>query len=115
MKIPKPTETDKDFFRSITPEGPGVEVKPMFGNLGAFINGNMFMGLFGSSVGLRLGEADRSELLEFDGAGSFGPEDRPMREYVAVPPQWRNDEPKLAPWVERSLRHAATLPPKRKK
>jgi len=26
----------------------------MFGNLGAFVNGNMFMGLFGADVGVKL-------------------------------------------------------------
>ena len=35
---------------------PGVEVKPMFGQLGAFVNGNMFAGLFGSSIGVKLDE-----------------------------------------------------------
>jgi TfoX/Sxy family transcriptional regulator of competence genes len=50
MQIPKPTEDDKAFFRSVVPDAAGVEVKPMFGNLGAFVNGNMFAGLFGSSA-----------------------------------------------------------------
>ncbi len=30
----------------------------MFGNLGAFVNGNMFMGLFGADIGLKLAPAD---------------------------------------------------------
>jgi TfoX/Sxy family transcriptional regulator of competence genes len=42
MEIPKPSDTDKEFFRSLVPQRPGVEVKPMFGNMGAFVNGNMF-------------------------------------------------------------------------
>ena len=50
MEIPKPTEADVEFFRSTVPAEPGVEVRPMFGNLGAFVNGNMFSGLFGSAV-----------------------------------------------------------------
>ncbi len=49
MEIPKPSEEDKQFFRSLIPDDPAVEVKPMFGNLGAFVHGNMFAGLFGSS------------------------------------------------------------------
>ncbi|MDH5521669.1 MAG: TfoX/Sxy family protein, partial [Acidimicrobiia bacterium] len=49
MQVPKPTDADRERFRSLVPEDPRVEVKPMFGNLGAFVNGNMFMGLFGSS------------------------------------------------------------------
>lgn len=52
MKIPKPTEDDRVRFRTLVPDDTGVEIKPMFGNLGAFVNGNMFMGLFGSDVGL---------------------------------------------------------------
>ena len=35
----------------------------MFGNLGAFVHGNMFMGLFGSDVGLKLTPAEQEELL----------------------------------------------------
>ena len=49
MEIPRPSEADKDFFRSLLPDDPEVEVKPMFGNLGAFVHGNMFAGLFGSA------------------------------------------------------------------
>ena len=54
MKIPKPTDTDRQRFTALVPDEPGVDVKPMFGNLGAFVNGNMFMGLFGSDVGVKL-------------------------------------------------------------
>ncbi len=60
LEMPKPTEADKERFRSLVPDDPRVEVKPMFGNLGAFVNGNMFMGLFGAQVGLKLDEADRA-------------------------------------------------------
>ena len=47
MEIPEPSEDDKQFFRSLIPEDPEVEIKPMLGNLGAFVHGNMFAGLFG--------------------------------------------------------------------
>ena len=52
MQIPKPTAADIERFRSAVPDDPRVEVKPMFGNLGAFVNGNMFMGLFGADIGV---------------------------------------------------------------
>ena len=45
----------KEHFRSLVPEGEGVEVKPLFGSLGAWVNGNMFAGLFGTSIGVKLG------------------------------------------------------------
>ena len=31
MKVPKPTEEDKERFRALVPDDPRVEVKPMFG------------------------------------------------------------------------------------
>ncbi len=85
MMIPKPTDEDKAYFRSLVPDDPRVEVKPMFGNLGAFVGGNMFMGLFGAQVGVRLPADDAAELLAIEGAGPFGPAERPMGGYVSLP------------------------------
>jgi len=115
VQIPKPSAEDKEYFRSIVPDDPRVEVKPMFGNVAAFVNGNMFMGLFGPDIGLRLGDAEREELLAEPGAGPFGPEDRPMGQYVALPGSWRDDETSTVAWVGRALDHTAAMPPKRKK
>lgn len=45
MKVPKPSDRDKDWFRSVVGDLPGAEIEPMFGNLAGFVNGNMFCGL----------------------------------------------------------------------
>jgi len=113
VEIPKPTDADRDRFRALVPEGPGVETKPMFGNLGAFINGNMFMGLFGSDVGVRLDEPDRSKLEAMPGAGPFGPSERPMGGYVTLPADWTARKAK--PWIMKAHAAAAALPPKQPK
>jgi hypothetical protein len=76
--MPKHSDEDKARFRDLVPEGPGVEVKPMFGSLGAFVNGNMFAGLFGTDVGIKLDEAGLTELRGIEGSGPFGPAERPM-------------------------------------
>ena len=107
MQIPKPTEAGKARFRSAVPDDPRVEVKPMFGNLGAFVNGNMFAGLFGDDIGVKLDERDR-ELLVAAGGSGFGPAERPMGGYLTVPV---GEEPER--WIERALGHVATLPPKK--
>lgn len=112
MEIAKASDNDKAFFREVVPADDRVEVKPMFGNLAAFVRGNMFMGLFGSDIGLRLAEDDRAELRAVDGAGDFGPAGRPMKEYVAVPAAWRDDRATLQGWIDRSLEHTAAMPPK---
>ncbi len=110
MKIPKPTEADRERFTALVPDAPGVEVKPMFGNLGAFVNGNMFMGLYGAQVGVKLPDEDRARLLAEPGAGPFGPEERPMGGYVTLPATW--SAPEAAPWVAAARAAAAALPPK---
>ena len=117
MEIPKPTEDDKEYFRSLIAEAAGradgVEVKPMFGNLGAFVNGNMFAGLFGSAVGVKLPDAERAQVGALPGSGPFGPAERPMGGYVSLPPPWRAAEPDQArAWVGRALDHVSSLPPK---
>jgi TfoX/Sxy family transcriptional regulator of competence genes len=113
--MPKPTDEDKEFFQALVPDHPDVEVKPMFGNLGAFVHGNMFMGLFGPDVGVKLDEAERGQLLEEEGSGPFGPSERPMGGYVAIPPAWRRTPSSAQPWIAKSLDHALALPAKVKK
>ncbi|HET7661899.1 MAG TPA: TfoX/Sxy family protein [Oryzihumus sp.] len=113
MQMPKPTEADKDHFRSLLPEGPGVVVKPMFGNLGAFVNGNMFAGLFGSAVGVKLAADDLAELASVEGAGPFGPVERPMGGYLSLPPTLTHEQ--AAVWVQKAQEYVATLPPKDRK
>ena len=113
MQIPKPTEQDKDFLRSIVPDDPRVELKPMFGNLGAFVNGNMFAGLFGSTVGVRLiDDASRKELAAIEGTGTYGPAERPMGGYLALPQSWVTQPKLAASWVSTAMTQVAALPPK---
>ena len=112
MEMPKPSEADKERFRSLVPDDPRVEVKPMFGNLGAFVNGNMFMGLFGAQVGVKLDEADRATLAA-EGGGPFGPAERPMGGYVTLPAGWTPAQ--AEEWVATSLAMVGALPPKKAK
>lgn len=113
MQVPKPSDDAKALFASVMPDDPRVVVKPMFGNLGAFVNGNMFAGLFGDRIGVRvLDESARDELAATDGAGPFGPEERPMGGYVSAPMAWADEPERHAEWVERAFVEVAALPPK---
>jgi TfoX/Sxy family transcriptional regulator of competence genes len=113
MQIPEPTDADRDRFRSLVPEEPDVETKAMFGNLGAFVNGNMFMGLFGSDIGVKLDEPDRAKLAAKPEAGPFGPAERPMGGYVTLPRAWTARQAKT--WIAKAHATAAALPPKQAK
>jgi TfoX/Sxy family transcriptional regulator of competence genes len=112
MQMPKPTAADRARFESLVPADPRVNVKPMFGNLGAFVDGNMFMGLFGADIGVKLDDASQRELSQA-GGGPFGPAERPMGGYVSLPNAISDADAKQ--WIGRSLAYVSSLPPKKKK
>jgi TfoX/Sxy family transcriptional regulator of competence genes len=114
-KLPKPSDETKDFFESVVPDHPAVSIRPMFGQLSAFVNGNMFMGIFGEDVLVRLPEADRSDVIGAGGSVFEPMAGRPMKEYVVLPGAWRDDPDRIREWAARSLDHAEELPPKQPK
>jgi TfoX/Sxy family transcriptional regulator of competence genes len=113
--MPKPTEETKDLFASVVPDHPAVKIRPMFGQLSAFVNGNMFMGIFGDDVLVRVPDADREALLSAGGRPFEPMAGRPMREYVVLPRAWRDQPDLVREWAARSLDHAEELPPKQPK
>jgi TfoX/Sxy family transcriptional regulator of competence genes len=109
VQIPKPTPDARALFDSLVPKDDRVQVKPMFGNLGAFVNGNMFMGIFGPDVGVKLESADQQALRELGGQ-AFGPAERPMSGYVSLPTKFTTAA--ALPWVDKSIAYVSGLPPK---
>ncbi|WP_342043449.1 TfoX/Sxy family protein [Bacillus sp. OTU2372] len=104
MSMPNPDEESKVFFSSVIPVDPLIKIKPMFGNIASFLNGNMFAGLFGSTIFVRLPENDRLRLLEEEGAAEFSPmPSRTLKEYVAFPEEWRHEPEKIQEWIQRSI------------
>ena len=115
MKIPRPEQPSMTLFRSLVPNDPHVTVRPMFGNLSAFVNGNMFFGLFGDDIFLRVSAQDQAELLKTRGASNLEPmKGKPMKDYVVIPKAWRNELETLKAWVKKSLAWSSKLPPKKK-
>ena len=116
MPMPKPTPAATAFFERIIPKSPATSVKPMFGNWAAFHNGNMFSGVFGDAVFIRLPPGEREQLMEDEGVGLFEPmKGRPMGEYVTLPGAWRKDPDKARAWVARSVKYVGAMPAKAKK
>ena len=119
MEMPKASEADKERFRSVVPDRPEVVIKPMFGNLGAFVNGNMFAGLFGPTIGIRLSNEDRAALEGTERTVPFGPVERPMGGYTGLPEVWNaegdGDQARARAWVEKAFAFVAELPPKEPK
>jgi hypothetical protein len=113
MQIPRPSDADRERFARLVPDEPEVETTPMFGNVGAFLHGRMFMGLFGSDIGVKLPDGPRARLAAQPGTGPFGPADRPIGGSVTLPGSWTPAQ--AAPWIREAPDAAATLPPKQAK
>ncbi len=109
--FPRPDPEAREAFEALVPDGPGVSIRPMFGNVAAFVNGNMFGGLFGNDLFVRLPDEDRAELRDLGGAAFEPMPGRAMKEYVTVP-SWRSKHRDAERWLARSLDWASELPPK---
>jgi len=115
-KIPHSSKESEALLRSLLPAGKEISVRPMFGNLAAFVGGNMSVGLYGDDLFVRLSDSDRAELLENEGATVFEPmKGRQMKEYIVVPRSWKRDPAKIKPWVTKSLEWSGGLPAKKAK
>lgn len=111
----KPQPELVDRFHEIVAGIEGIEVRKMFGFPAGFVGGNMAVGLHQESFIVRLPEAERQARLA-DGWSLFEPmPGRPMREYVALPPEIAADVDAARDWMGRAAAHVRTLPPKEPK
>ena len=100
-------------FEAITREIPGAERRQMFGYPALFVGGYHVTGLHQATWVVRLGEADRTELLAIAGARPFEPiPGRAMGGYAVLPPQITADDDAVRGWVEKAIEYGRGLPPK---
>ena len=114
MAWKKPDEELVEFL-SREMEGKG-DLRKMFGYPVYFVNGNMFMGVHGDDLFLRLSPDDRVEIRKvFPLVRSFTPrEGMTMKEYVTLPNTIQDDIENFREWRDRSFHYASSLPPRKK-
>jgi len=113
MKMPKTAPEPLELFRKLVEGDARLAVKKVFGHPTAFVNGNMSFGVFGSDLFFRLSDADQKLAVQIPGTRPFEPmPGRPMRGYLVLPSPVLKKVPEARRWVERSVRHALSLPPK---
>jgi TfoX/Sxy family transcriptional regulator of competence genes len=93
-----------------------IERRKMFGCPAFYINGNMFAGVYGQQLFLRLPPEARGTLATELEAKPFEPiPGRPMKEYVAMPEAIWRDTAAMDEWMRRSVEFVAAMPPKQPK
>jgi TfoX/Sxy family transcriptional regulator of competence genes len=114
-KFTPASEKTISLFQDLVKNLPEAEPRKMFGYPCAFVNGQMFVGVFQDRLMLRLSDEDRARFLKLPGAKLFEPmPGRPMREYVELTPAILNSDATLRRWIARGLDYAKSLPPKAK-
>lgn len=98
---------------------PDIELtfRSMFGGMGASVRGRMFASLSNVGLGLKLPTHAQPDLLAHDGAAylQYDADAPASKSYVVVPSGFLTDTALLAPFVERSVTYALTLPAPKKK
>jgi TfoX/Sxy family transcriptional regulator of competence genes len=109
VKIPK---EHHPLFRAALPKR--ATTKNMFGGIAAFVNDNMFGGLFARSIFVRLGPDDVKRALALDGAEPWDPRNisRVATDKVLLPESVMDDTSEMKMWLQRAFDHVATLPKK---
>ncbi len=109
-----PAEMVSTFERAMA-DVPQAQVRKMFGYPAAFVNGQLFAGLFQDKMFLRLSADDLALCLKSKGAAPFEPmPGRPMRAYAVVPRSVLKSKAQLNGWLGKAFAYASTLPPKEK-
>ncbi|HEY1419128.1 MAG TPA: TfoX/Sxy family protein [Candidatus Dormibacteraeota bacterium] len=110
--MPKPSEQSKADFAQLVPDEPAITIKPMFGQLSAFVNGNMFCGLWGDELVVRLPDADLA-MVRQQGGRDFEPmAGHKMGGYAVVAGEWRGKDSHATALVRRALEVARDMPAK---
>jgi TfoX/Sxy family transcriptional regulator of competence genes len=96
-----------------------LRFEPMFGGIGVYADGRMFLSLSDVGLALKLGEAERARLLKMPGAKplQYEPNSPPSKSYVVVPDKMLTDRKTLRQWLAASAAFAKSTPakPMRKK
>jgi TfoX/Sxy family transcriptional regulator of competence genes len=90
----------------------GLSQRKMFGGLCLMLNGNMFAGIIGDELMLRVGKERFEELLARPGARPMDFTGRPMNGYLYVSPVAFATDKALATWLADALSFVETLPAK---
>jgi TfoX/Sxy family transcriptional regulator of competence genes len=114
-KWQKPSEQTISVYQDVVSQLDGIEKRKMFGCPCAFVNGNMFFGVYQDQLFLRMDIEQREHLSQIIAINPFSPMGKVMKAYISIPSEIVNEQKKLLTLVKNALINAQVLPPKYKK
>jgi len=106
------SESLADRVRQIFGRRRGQSEKKMFGGVGFLLNGNMCVGIWKTSLIVRVGPAAYASALAQPHVREFDITGRPMAGWVLVEAEGLDDEAALRGWIARALEFVGSLPAK---
>jgi TfoX/Sxy family transcriptional regulator of competence genes len=101
-------------IRELVADEPDVTERRMFGGLAFLVSGNMSVAASGQGgLMVRCAPEQTDALLAKPHAQVFEMRGRPMDGWLRVGAEGLKTKRQLAPWVERGVAYARSLPPKR--
>jgi hypothetical protein len=101
-----------DRVRDVLARRRGFIEKKMFGGVASFLNGNICVGIWGSSLIARVGPDEGPAALKEPFVEPFAPTGKAMTGWVLVAPDGIDTDEQLKVWIERAISFAKTLPAK---
>jgi len=99
-------------IRGLVARRRGVTEKKMFGGVGFLLNGNMLVGVWKTSLIVRIGLDEYDDALREPHVGEFDITGRSMKGWVMVEPDGIEDDEQLGQWIERATKFVKALPTK---
>lgn len=90
----------------------GITEKKMFGGVGFMLHGNMCVGVWQTSLIVRLGSEQAAVALKEPHVVEFDVTGRPMKGWVMVEAEGMETDEQLRGWIERAIEFVETLPRK---
>ena len=90
----------------------GVTEKKMFGGVAFLLHGNMCVGVWQTSMIVRLGPDQAAAALKEPNVVEFDITGRPMKGWVVVEAEGLDTDHQLGRWIERAVEFVETLPRK---
>lgn len=90
----------------------GITEKKMVGGVGFLLYGNMCVGIWHTSLIVRLGVEQAATALKQDNVVEFDPTGRPMKGWVVVEADGLETDGQLSRWIEQAVEFVQALPRK---
>jgi len=90
----------------------GLVEKKMFGGVGFLLHGNMCVGVWKSSLIVRLDPDQTAEALKLPDVREFDITGRPMKGWILVEPDGLETDDQLRGWLDQAKQFVVTLPRK---